>query len=137
MMEHLVAHRAQPAAPPSVLVVEDSGLEASDTEAQLHSLGYVVSATVGSADEARDVVSLRWRTSGASASPGEDGYSFMRRVRALPAAEGRDVRALALTALAGDGDLREALDAGFQLHLAKPVGIDRLTAAVVELLAPR
>jgi len=68
--------------------------------------------------------------------PDEDGYSFIRRVRALPAAQGGDVRALALTALAGDSDVREALEAGFQLHLAKPVGIDRLTAAVVELTSP-
>jgi len=67
--------------------------------------------------------------------PGEDGYSFIRRVRTLPACDGGDVRALALTALAGDADVSEALDAGFQLHVAKPVGIDRLTAAVVELMA--
>jgi hypothetical protein len=69
--------------------------------------------------------------------PGEDGYSFMRRVRMLPEAEGGQVRALALTALAGDGDVQQALDAGFQLHLAKPVGLDRLTAAVVELMTTR
>jgi CheY-like chemotaxis protein len=67
--------------------------------------------------------------------PGEDGYSFIRRVRTLPPGDGGEVRALALTALAGDADVREALDAGFQLHVAKPVGIDRLTAAVVELMA--
>ena len=63
--------------------------------------------------------------------PGEDGYSLIRRVRALDAARGGDVPALALTALAG-GDRRRALAAGFQNYLAKPVDIDDLAQAVAE-----
>ena len=39
--------------------MEDVGLEANATEEQLRALGYVVTATVGSADEARDVARLR------------------------------------------------------------------------------
>src|SRR6478735_5073751 len=65
------------------------------------------------------------------AMPGEDGYSFLRRLRATP--EGRDLPAMALTALAGDEDRRRSLSAGFQMHLAKPVDVDRLAHAVQEL----
>ena len=70
------------------------------------------------------------------AMPGEDGYSLLRRVRALGSARGGDLRALALTALAGEENRRQALLAGFQMHLTKPVDMDRLTQAVAAL-SPR
>ena len=68
------------------------------------------------------------------AMPVEDGYSFIRRLRARE--RGRcaaTTPALALTALATDEDKRRAGAAGFQLHAAKPVGIDRLRDAVHQL----
>ncbi len=65
------------------------------------------------------------------AMPGEDGYSLMRRIRALGG--GKSIPAVALTALAGEQDRRRALSAGFQMHLVKPVDIDHLTQAVAEL----
>jgi len=51
---------------------------------------------------------------------GEDGYVFIRRVRALPREEGGLVPAVALTAYAAAGDRAKALSAGYQLHIAKP-----------------
>lgn len=65
------------------------------------------------------------------AMPGMDGYTFIRRLRAL----GRQgaIPALALTALAREEDRLRALAEGFQMHVTKPVGIDRLTQAVVDL----
>ena len=70
--------------------------------------------------------------------PGEDGYSFIRKVRARSAARGGNVPALALTAMARPEDRTQALAAGFQMHLAKPVDLGRLTRAVEDLsrLAP-
>ncbi len=41
--------------------------------------------------------------------------------------------AVALTALASDEDRRRSVEAGFQLHLAKPIGIDRLVSALASL----
>ncbi len=67
------------------------------------------------------------------AMPGEDGYAFIKKLRvdrgemAVPVA--------ALTALAGEEDRRRALDAGFQMHLAKPIDADRLATAVATLVA--
>lgn len=52
--------------------------------------------------------------------PDEDGHALMRHVRQLPAAEGGDVPAIAFTAYARPEDRDRALEAGFQLHLAKP-----------------
>jgi len=54
-------------------------------------------------------------------------------MRALSRDRGEEVPAIALTALAGEDDRQRALDAGFQMHLAKPVEIDVLLEAVVEL----
>jgi len=69
------------------------------------------------------------------AMPGEDGYSFIRNVRNLPGA--RPIRALALTAMAREEDRGAALAAGFDMHLAKPFDLGRLTMAVLELAAMR
>jgi two-component system CheB/CheR fusion protein len=67
------------------------------------------------------------------AMPGEDGYTFVRRLRALGAGHSANIPALALTALARAEDRELALAAGYQLHLAKPVDIDGLTEAVLSL----
>jgi signal transduction histidine kinase/CheY-like chemotaxis protein len=68
------------------------------------------------------------------AMPGEDGHAFIRKLRDSDTERGSDVRALALTALSGEEDRRRALAAGFHAHMAKPVDVDRLRDAVVELL---
>ncbi len=62
--------------------------------------------------------------------PDEDGYALLKRVRALPPQKGGDVPAIALTAYARPEDVRAASDAGFQLHVAKPVKPDKLLDAV-------
>jgi signal transduction histidine kinase len=63
--------------------------------------------------------------------PEEDGYSLIRRVRGLDG--GAELPAIALTAYAGEGHRRRALEAGFQVHLAKPVEPSELLAAVLGL----
>jgi PAS domain S-box-containing protein len=65
--------------------------------------------------------------------PDEDGYSLIRRVRALPPDLGGATPAVALTAFARAEDRDRALDAGFQLHVTKPVEPAALARAVAEL----
>jgi two-component system CheB/CheR fusion protein len=65
------------------------------------------------------------------AMPGEDGYSLLRRVRALGADHGGNVPAIALTALAGEHDRQRVLAAGFQGYLSKPVDLRQLAEALV------
>jgi PAS domain S-box-containing protein len=69
--------------------------------------------------------------------PFEDGNSFLRRVRALPPERGGDVPAIALTAYARPEDRRATEDAGFQLHLVKPVRPDQLLGALESLVRTR
>jgi CheY-like chemotaxis protein len=66
--------------------------------------------------------------------PHENGYSLVRRMRALDADDGGQTPAAALTAYATAEDTRQALDAGFQAHLSKPVEPRKL-ALLVEQLA--
>jgi PAS domain S-box-containing protein len=69
--------------------------------------------------------------------PGEDGHSFIRRVRELPADRGGEIPAAALTAYARGEDRQKALLAGFQVHISKPVPPDQLTAVIAELAGRR
>ncbi len=66
--------------------------------------------------------------------PGTDGYELIRLVRQLPAAEGGDVPALALTAFARSQDRTRALIAGYQGHVAKPFETHELLATVASLV---
>lgn len=58
--------------------------------------------------------------------PGEDGYSLARRIRAT----GEPPTLIALTAYARPEDIRASSEAGFALHLGKPIDPDRLIAAI-------
>jgi signal transduction histidine kinase/ActR/RegA family two-component response regulator len=65
--------------------------------------------------------------------PKEDGYDLIRRVRALPEEQGGRVPAAALTAYARADDRARVLAAGYQLHVAKPIGSVELVSAVASL----
>ena len=64
------------------------------------------------------------------AMPDEDGYTLIRKVRALHSPAISSIPAAALTAFARNEDRMQALQAGFQLHLAKPVDVDLLITTV-------
>jgi PAS domain S-box-containing protein len=65
--------------------------------------------------------------------PGEDGYSLLRRIRALGPERGGNIAAAALTAYARGEDRTRALRAGFQLYVSKPVEITELVTVVTNL----
>jgi PAS domain S-box-containing protein/excisionase family DNA binding protein len=65
--------------------------------------------------------------------PGEDGYALIGRVRALPQERGGSIPAVALTAYAREEDRRLALDAGFQVHVSKPIKPSELVAVVASV----
>ncbi|WP_168192392.1 ATP-binding protein [Chroococcidiopsis sp. TS-821] len=65
--------------------------------------------------------------------PQIDGYTLMRQIRNLSAEQGGQIPAIALTAYASDRDRQQALAAGFQKHLPKPIEPYDLVAVVAEL----
>ncbi len=67
--------------------------------------------------------------------PGEDGYEFIRKVRAREADQGSRIPAMALTAYAGPVHRKKAVAAGFDKQVSKPVVPAELLAQAA-LLAP-
>ena len=67
------------------------------------------------------------------AMPEEDGFSLIRRIRALPREQGGRTPAVALTAYARLEDRTRALRAGFNSHVAKPVEPSELLAVLTSL----
>ncbi len=65
------------------------------------------------------------------AMPEEDGYTLIKRLRALDADEGGHTPAVAVTAYAGRADRHRALEAGFDDHYAKPIDLDKLIDRLV------
>lgn len=66
--------------------------------------------------------------------PGDDGYEFIRRLRKLPGKEGGNIPAIALTAYARVEDRMNALRAGYQMHVPKPVDLAELVAVAASLV---
>ena len=60
--------------------------------------------------------------------PGMDGCAVARRMRALDAT--RDTRLIAMTGWATAESQSRTRDAGFDLHLVKPLSVDALTDAL-------
>ncbi len=69
--------------------------------------------------------------------PEVDGYTLLQQIRARSAVAGGQIPAIALTAYTSEADQQRALEAGFQLHLAKPLDPQQVIQAIMMLLAER
>ena len=63
--------------------------------------------------------------------PDEDGYSLVRRLRGVQS--GRQMLAIAVTGYASKGDVEAAMNAGFDLHVPKPVDFETFVPMVRRL----
>lgn len=117
-----------------VLVVDDDADAREFVSAVLKECGAQVTAvdSVDSALEALENLKPDVLVSDIG-MPGEDGYALIRKVRELDADIGGRIPAVALTGYARVEDHTEALLAGFQLHVAKPVRPAELVAIVASL----
>jgi CheY-like chemotaxis protein len=68
------------------------------------------------------------------AMPEEDGYSFIRKLRALPPEEGGTIPAVALTAYVGIKERTQVLSSGFQMYVPKPVEPAELLSTLASLM---
>lgn len=64
--------------------------------------------------------------------PDVDGYDFMRQLRELEGS-GQRIPAIAVTGYAGAVDESKALDAGYEVHLSKPIELSELASAIARL----
>ena len=65
--------------------------------------------------------------------PEEDGFALIRQVRGLAAEIGGQIPAVAITAYVSDRERQLAIEAGFQVHLAKPIDPAQLIQVVANL----
>jgi PAS domain S-box-containing protein len=120
-----------------VLVLEDDNDVRDFLSVSLVQYGAQVSAFATTAEALRALEEQRPHVLVSDIGmPGEDGYDFIRRVRALGPERGGQTPAAALTAHAKGEDGARVLTAGFQVHLKKPVQPAEL-ATVVATLAGR
>lgn len=66
--------------------------------------------------------------------PDIDGYMLIQQLRALGSEQGGLLPAIALTAFAGEINQQQALKAGFQRHISKPIEPATLITAIAELI---
>lgn len=119
----------------TALIVDDQPDSLDMVAALLRQRGATVVAA-GSSGEALDLLSAITPHVIVSdiGMPGEDGLTFMKRVRELERREGRTrVPAVALTAYARAADRERVLAAGYQVHVPKPVNPDALVGIVQQL----
>lgn len=114
-----------------VLVVDDEPNTVRLTELVLKHAGAIV-MPAASATQALARIASRWPDLALIdlEMPGMDGFTLMRRLGGLRAATGRVLRAVAFTAHGASLDREHTRQAGFDLHLPKPI---RPAALVGEL----
>jgi two-component system, sensor histidine kinase len=122
--------------PRRILIIEDNGDARDMLRAQLERAGHEVHAAadgpagVEAAAAARPEIVLI-----DVGLPGFDGFEVARRIRA--AAWGTSMRLVALTGYGQADDRRQALEAGCDLHLTKPVMPERLAEILAGASEPR
>jgi PAS domain S-box-containing protein len=118
-----------------VLAVDDEPDTRELLKVGLGQCGAVVTV-VGSATEALEAIAAAVPDLLISdiGMPDKDGYEFIRLVRELPAEGGGKVPAIALTAYARVEDRMQALRAGYQMHVPKPVELAELVAVAASLV---
>jgi signal transduction histidine kinase/ActR/RegA family two-component response regulator len=143
----LDSHAPRPLSGLGILVVDDEP-DAREVIAELLRLEGAAVAVCDSAASAYQQLSAKGACFDVVVTdigmPVEDGYSLVRKLRALRS--GNRVLAVALTGLSSAHDAAAALAAGFDLHVAKPADLERIVPmirrltpqpAVAETGAPR
>jgi CheY-like chemotaxis protein len=119
-----------------VLVVDDEADARDLISIILTQSGAEVKAVATAADALHEL--MEWRPDVLVSDiglPGEDGYTLIRRVRAVEAKVGalRKVPAVALTAYARGQERLQALAAGYQAHISKPAKSTDLVLTIKNL----
>ncbi|MEA5617920.1 chemotaxis protein CheB [Cronbergia sp. UHCC 0137] len=104
------------------IILEDRGVQVTSVSSASEAISTIID-NPGSFDVLLSDIGL----------PQEDGYSLIRQVRALDESKGGKIPAAALTAYAGYTEHTEALAAGFQMHIPKPVEPNQLISIVASL----
>ena len=117
-----------------VLVVDDDPAAVDMVVAMLVQSGAAARGSDSAASALRTIA--QWRPDVLISDiemPGEDGYTLIRKVRALSPDSGGKTPAVALTAFSRPEDRIRSFRAGFSIHLSKPVDPEELIAVIANL----
>ena len=64
--------------------------------------------------------------------PKMDGYELIKRIRASE--KSKSIPAIAVTAYTGEVNQQQAIAAGFQQHISKPIDANKVVDIVMELV---
>jgi len=120
--------------PPDVLVIEDDPDLREGLRGLIEEWGHAVEvAETGTAGIER-AVARRPRVALVDIGlPGVSGFDVARRIRSL--LDRKDITLVALTGHSAPEDLQQAIESGFDAHLAKPIPYERLRALLLERLS--
>ena len=122
---------AAPAGKPTILLIEDNDDGREMMATMLSSFGYPVLQAQDGLEGVRVAVDRLPDVALVDIGlPGIDGYEVARRLRQDPATRG--IRLIALTGYGLAEDQRRVLEAGFDLHLVKPVEVNNLLEQLAE-----
>ncbi|MUG97209.1 response regulator [Scytonema sp. UIC 10036] len=66
--------------------------------------------------------------------PKVNGYTLLRQIRSMTPEQGGQIPAIALTAYVGEKDKQQALAAGFQMHIPKPVEPAEIAVVIDQII---
>lgn len=113
-----------------VLVVEDDEDSALLLAETLGDHGYVVEVAHDGASALLKAAEFKPEVAVLDVGlPDMDGYQLAKRIRQLELPGG--LRLIALTGYGGEEELRRSRDAGFDVHLVKPILPDALAKAIL------
>jgi len=137
MLDHSPDARSKPLAGVRLLLVEDNTDCRNALKFLLEYNGAEVHAAVSAAEGRAAFAELRPHVLISDLSmPGEDGFSFLASVRALPTALGSETPAVAFSAMSPVNAQARARAVGFQAFLRKPGDVLLVVPTVVRLLPP-
>jgi hypothetical protein len=118
-----------------VLVVDDH----ADSREMLATVLELGGAQVKSCETAREAYEAvqQWKPDVLVSDigmPGEDGLALITKIRNLPSESGGNLAAIALSGYVRDVEAQRALQAGYQMHVRKPVEPSDLTKRILELV---
>jgi PAS domain S-box-containing protein len=120
---------------PRILLAEDHEINRRIAVAQLKELGMIADVAsngqeaIDAYEKHRyDVILMDCQM------PEVDGFAATRAIRAIQGRDGGDVRIIAMTANAMEGDRKTCIDAGMDDYLSKPVELESLREALLPTL---
>ncbi len=129
-----LSSEATPLANVRALIVDDSPDAREFLSFILEDSGAIVTVTASAAEALQALQQSRFDVLLSDIGmPDMNGYMLIQTIRQTPQPY-RQIPAIALTAYAGEADQHQAISAGFQHHISKPINLNQVITLILELV---